>query len=123
MGAMYDREAMQKLAADPTLEHLYHDPAGVEVKNAGDAQVNGWYHRKEAAEGPPRGWPEYLNEELWAHYNMGPHWYEKDDGCFLYLHARSAPISTGCPSGRQRPHSWYIHAPDGYHRYRRPVPA
>merc|ERR1711964_485311 len=62
---------------------------GVEVTGAGAAVVNGLYVRREAAQGPPEGfgYPEYQylpNQRDWRHNNGGRHWYEKDDGCFIY---------------------------------------
>lgn len=60
--AMCAGEAKAKLSSDPGLVRLYNkytityvEQPGVEVMGAGDAQVNGWYHRKERVEGPPRG--------------------------------------------------------------------
>merc|ERR1711964_802717 len=51
------------------------------------AQVNGWYHRKLTAEGPPTGWryrrPQNTEAD-WAQYHKDRHWYEKDDGCYIY---------------------------------------
>merc|ERR1712096_349939 len=62
---MYGREARKKLTADPPLglAHFCREPPrghfveepGVEVTGAGSTQVNGWYRRREVAEGPPRG--------------------------------------------------------------------
>merc|ERR1711964_712742 len=77
------------------------EPAGVEVTDAGDAQVIGWYRRKEVAAGPPRGW-RYTEEE-WTRCTGGI-WYEKDDGCFIYQDNASGI-------------SWNIHGPDGSLRY------
>merc|ERR1711964_850380 len=62
--AMYNREAQEKLAADPSLGlmHFYEKPhrrnfveePGVEVSGAGSALMNGWYRRRESSsEGPP----------------------------------------------------------------------
>jgi len=109
---MYDREARRVLTADPTLVHLYNDhaggfkqPAGVEVTGAGYAQVNGWYYRKEASEGPPRSWP---NQWDWSYVNAGRPWYEKDGGCYIH---RSEWTS-----------SWRICNPDGVSRYTYKVP-
>merc|ERR1712096_436841 len=90
MGAMYDNEARYKLTADPTLAHLYHnhaggfkrEPAGVQVFGADQSQVNGWYDRKEAKEGPPRR--SARSGDDWAHVNEGRCWYEKNDGSFIY---------------------------------------
>merc|ERR1711964_454519 len=39
--------------------------AGVQVIGAGTAQINGWYTRKEAVEGPPRGWS---NDRDWTEW-------------------------------------------------------
>merc|ERR1711964_551423 len=76
--------------------------SGVEVAEAGDAQVNGWYVRKWAANGPPAVWSD-LSESMhpWAQSNSGRYWYEKDDGCFIYHDGQS----------------WDIIAPDGFHLY------
>jgi len=101
--AMYDRKARENLTGD--LAHIYHNgrferEPGVEVRDAGDARVNGWYARKEAAEGPPRVWrPNWPN---WAQENGGRRWYEKDDSCFIYHNQNSV---------------WYFHAPNGNTRY------
>merc|ERR1712096_160913 len=119
--AMGDREAQETLATpragllyrnDPThgLAHLYDDyvrwyirECGVEVTGAGDATVNGWYHRREATEGPPsRGWPV---QQDWTRYNRGSYcWYEKDDGFFIYRGLRY----------------WAIRGPDKLVRYTYP---
>merc|ERR1712096_560608 len=55
--------------------------AGVQVIGAGTAQINGWYTRKEAVEGPPRGWP---NDRDWTEWSANRPFYEKNDGCFIY---------------------------------------
>merc|ERR1711964_780954 len=100
-----DGEAKDTLTGDPAhgLAHLYEgkfvQQPGVEVTGAGTDAVNGWYARKEAAEGPPSSWP--YQESDWAQWNAGRHWYEKDDGCIVY---------------RGRRH-WRICAPDGNWRY------
>lgn len=88
---MHSREARQKLTADPTLAHLYHDhargfqdvPPGVEVIGAGDTQLNGWYTRKDAREGPPNGFSIYSDWADWISWNAGHYWYVKDDGCHI----------------------------------------
>merc|ERR1711964_941376 len=54
------------------------------VLGAGDDSVNGWYVRKEAAEGPPAGWDVEDYDGPWTNRNQGPYWYEKDDDCFMY---------------------------------------
>merc|ERR1711964_854154 len=59
----------------------------------GSAEVNGWYTRKEHADGPPsavEGLEDEWDNGCWDQYNEGRHWYEKDDGCFLYQDAFSA---------------------------------
>merc|ERR1711964_839741 len=76
----------------------FEQEPGVEVIDAGNAQVNGWYVRKEAAEGPPRRFPHW---DWTRDVNEGWHWYEKDDG------------STIC---RDR-HHWYIRGPSGRNAY------
>lgn len=82
------------------VEVLRVQPAGpaVEVRGAGSEQVNGWYLRKEHAQGPPAGWPECWD---WAQCNEGRRWYEKDGGCFIY----------------QTRSRWYILTPDGRCHY------
>jgi len=87
--AMHAREARQKLTADPTLAHLYHNHArgfqeesGVEVIGAGDTQLNGWYARKEVCEAVRRK-RFSLRHCDWAQSNAGRYWYEKDDGCSI----------------------------------------
>merc|ERR1712096_380669 len=98
-----------------TLAHLYHgkrgfvqEPDGVDVTEAGLDAVNGLYSRKEYSDGPPKYWPRGLNWER----NFGQHFYEKDDGCYIYLHEK---------------YRWWICTPCGAARYyndgrRRPVP-
>jgi len=112
--AMYGSEARKTLAADPTLAHIYHDHArgfveefpGVEVTGAGDETVNGWYARKEAAEGPPAAWT--LGQEFWtrrrSQWSPGYHqyFYEKDDDHYLYDYVSIL--------GKRY---WHIVAPDG----------
>merc|ERR1711964_93565 len=57
--------------------------AYLEVTGAGDSRVNGWYARKKKEEGPPSRWPSNWNwKDKWR--NADRHWYEKDDGCFIY---------------------------------------
>jgi len=75
----------------------------VEVARAGNAQVNGWYVRKEAAEGPPGAW-DLHSKEGWSQKNGDRPWYEKDDGCFIYRH-------TGFGGG------WRILTPAGNYPY------
>merc|ERR1712096_394045 len=78
-------------------------PMEVEVADAGDAEVNGLYVRKEAAQGPPRRWNDTMRR-VWAEWNSGRYYYEKDDGCFLYRF--------GNPHG-----VWFICGTDGHHSY------
>merc|ERR1712096_368803 len=88
---MYDREARQKLAADPALglTHFYQEPhrrhfveeLGIEVTGAGIAQANGWYHRREVAEGPPRPWK---SSRQFIRRTRGRPWFEKDNGYHIY---------------------------------------
>merc|ERR1712096_541830 len=71
------------------LAHFYRgrfeqEPPGVEVTGAGEDAVNGWYAQKEAAEGPPRAWPEHNTAQYFTQQTAGRHWYEKDDGHFIY---------------------------------------
>jgi len=86
--AMYDMEAIENLATDPTLglAHLYRAGSfvrvtGVEVTGAGTAQMNGLYRRRENSEGPPTGW---FDSSSWVHATQGRPWYEKDGGCYIY---------------------------------------
>jgi len=79
--------------------------------------VNGWYHQRDNAEGPPRGWTRWASHREKAEclcqvnfeacWNVGRNWYEKDDGCFIFRH----------PSFYERgnffPAVWLIVAPDG----------
>jgi len=86
--AMCDGEARVLFTADPTLAHLHRIAGfevkpGVEVMGAGSAQVNGWYHRREAFEGPPRANPNWTYEYWMKETECRP-WYEKDDGCHIY---------------------------------------
>merc|ERR1712096_9523 len=104
---MYAREAREKLTGD--LAHLYQEgrfqkQPGVVVIGAGDPEVNGWYHRREHAEGPPKMWPSYLwgDKSRWAQMNVDK-WYENDNGCFIL--------------------PWIIYASNGFSLYARPVPA
>merc|ERR1711964_555356 len=53
------------------------------VIGAGVDSVNGWYDRKEHADGPPEGWLDLGLHVNWDQANAGP-WYLKNDGCFLY---------------------------------------
>merc|ERR1711964_254892 len=82
-------------------------PMEVEVADAGDAEVNGLYARKDAALGPPRRWNDNMGRHslrVWAEHNTGRYYYEKDDGCFLYRFGQN-------PRG-----VWFICAP-GRHAY------
>jgi len=89
--AMYDMEAIENLATDPTLglAHLYRAGrfvrvTGVEVTGAGTAQMNGLYRRRENSEGPPWGWYDSgYSLPWWVHATQGRPWYEKDDGCYI----------------------------------------
>merc|ERR1711964_854026 len=105
----HSREARQKLTADPTLAHLYHDYArgfkqkpGVEVIGAGDHQLNGWYTRKDAREGPPGAWsrgkPSYSD---WEQLNAGRYWYEKDDGCTIRAMNHEGLLGDDTMNGRR----------------------
>merc|ERR1711964_50572 len=83
--------------------------AYLEVTGAGTNAVNGWYARKKKAEGPPRAWPKTRNWKA-ERFNTAPHWYKKDDGCYIY---------------RAR-HGWYMICADGrscYYRFERGVDA
>merc|ERR1711964_153757 len=84
--AMCDEEAKVKLATDPSLTHLYdrryrgYQPAGVEVTGAGCPSINGWYHRRKAREGPPRGWGfDYMPSEPYGADN-----WVKDSAHYYY---------------------------------------
>merc|ERR1712096_171850 len=82
-------------------------PMEVEVADAGDAEVNGLFARKDAAQGPPRRWNDNMGRHslrVWAEHNTGRYYYEKDDGCFLYRFGQN-------PRG-----VWFICAP-GRHTY------
>lgn len=58
---------------------------GVEVIGAANAIYNGWYHRRKASEGPPKGWGyDYMPHLSWGYDNWvkdsAHYYYEKDDG-------------------------------------------
>merc|ERR1711964_175676 len=68
--------------------------------------VNGWYRRREAAEGPPRASPvTSRSPESWARSTAGRPWFEKDDGCYIRWSSRNATwwLWNALPSGRDRP--------------------
>merc|ERR1711964_693796 len=50
--ALYDREDRETLAANLGLA-LFHQELGVLVTGAGCAEINGFYRRRHAKEGPP----------------------------------------------------------------------
>merc|ERR1711964_284841 len=54
---------------------------------AGSQDVNGWYRRREARDGPPKGWPcSWTSNRQWSRC----HWYEKDDSShYIYQYNRS----------------------------------
>merc|ERR1711964_198177 len=54
--------------------------------------------------GPPRGFERDRPhaEDFWTVMNAGRHWYEKDDGCFIW---------------REKNENWFINTPDGERRY------
>merc|ERR1711964_632090 len=110
----YRRDARDKLADDPALMYFYychtdgfvHPQPGVWVDGAGDNDVNGFYRRREASEGPPRCYPN-SGLHSWTRDNRGSHWYEKDDGsgCWIFL----------CQDGNQA--AWRIHVPTSETRF------
>merc|ERR1711964_811026 len=54
---------------------------GVEVKWAGSEEMNGFYHRREASEGPPDALTQWGYDEamtLWLGNTQGRPWYQKD---------------------------------------------
>merc|ERR1711964_394141 len=53
----------------------------VVVAGAGGPESNGWYHRRESAEGPPRACPWTRDE--WVCRTGDRPWFEKDDGCYI----------------------------------------
>merc|ERR1711964_956539 len=73
---------------------------GVEGLGAGNAQVNGWYRRRDASEGPPSAAPRAYatTRDEWVWDTAGRPWYEKDDGCFIYWYSDSR--------------GWYCQAPN-----------
>merc|ERR1711964_24818 len=96
---MYDREAQETLLSDPAsgLTHLYHNHIrgyvrefGLEVIGAGSAQANGWYHRRDASEGPPESFLATFGASLddavreeWLRDSEGHPWYESDGGSLI----------------------------------------
>merc|ERR1712096_595875 len=68
--------------------------------------VNGWYHQRDNAEGPPRGWQRWASHREKAEclcqvnfeacWNVGRNWYEKDDGSTCYYGPRE--LSDGPPA-------------------------
>merc|ERR1711964_609533 len=83
-------EALEKLTADPSLglAHLYRPgkftlEPGVEVIGAGNPRINGWYHHREASEGPPRNNVRNYSREGWLRHTQGRPWYEQDNGCYI----------------------------------------
>merc|ERR1712096_378550 len=87
--AMYDEEAEKTLASDRShgLAHLYQNhqggfmpTPGLQVTGAGNTEVNGWYRRREASEGPPTNCRLWCNQEKWIRITAGKPWFEKDDG-------------------------------------------
>jgi len=66
---------------------------GVLVTGAGEAELNGWYDLKRAADGRPKCWriefrPEAgrmpNDEGEWEEFNQGQNYYENDAGCYIY---------------------------------------
>merc|ERR1711964_780382 len=113
----HSREARQKLTADPTLAHLYHDYArgfkqkpGVEVIGAGDHQLNGWYTRKDSREGPSGAWSRGNSYSDWEQLNAGRYWYEKDDGCTI----RAMNVSDTVYLGDLRIHEGWVICESNY---------
>merc|ERR1712096_259887 len=84
MGARAKLTALSSFALG--LAHFYEMPhrsnfaegPDVEVVGAGDARMNGWYHRREADEGTPE----------WLQLIGGRRWFEKDDGSYIYWNAQ-----------------------------------
>merc|ERR1711964_434063 len=83
---VYDREDRETLASELGLTDLFRQELGVMVTGAGYAEVNGFYHRRHAKEGPPKKsffvWPGMLHE-TWLYRAGGRSWYQKDDGCHI----------------------------------------
>merc|ERR1711964_2297 len=57
-------------------------PPGVEVTGAGSMEVNGFYRRREAEEGPP-GKTCTRRRDHWVEITEGRPWYQKDDGRYI----------------------------------------
>merc|ERR1712096_217222 len=55
---------------------------GLRVRGAGTQEANGWYSKKEIAEGPPA--IELSSRKNWRELTEGRPWYEKGDGCCIY---------------------------------------
>merc|ERR1711964_808981 len=49
------------------------------------SDVDGWYPRKENAEGPPQGWSTFFSRD-WNQGNCGQYWYEKGDYYIIQRH-------------------------------------
>merc|ERR1711964_287741 len=84
--AMPDRVARETLTGD--LRHFYKngrfDARGVEVIGAGFAEVNGWYYRRGASQGPPNGFG--WSVKTWVQVTKGRAWYEKDGGSYACMY-------------------------------------
>merc|ERR1711964_703276 len=89
--ALYDREDRETLAANLGLADLFHQELGVMVTGAGCAEINGFYRRRHAKEGPPEKsfWTMCnMSHETWLYRAGGRSWYEKDDGCHIMRDGR-----------------------------------
>merc|ERR1711964_533230 len=63
-----------------------------EVRGAGEEEANGWYRRREHAEGPPCflgtvwGHPSWTwSQSVWDREYKGQYWYENSNGYFIFL--------------------------------------
>merc|ERR1711964_597540 len=80
---------------------------------AGLKELNGWYARKDAAEGPPRAWREdsWNGGDEWEITTGDHHWYEKSDGACIF-HDKAAPDWSICTNDDRYAYSW--HVPEGH---------
>merc|ERR1711964_782561 len=88
--------------------------------------ANGLYVRKEAAEGPPAAW-DLDNDPEWTERNTC-HWYEKDNGCFIFQEMSGGGSCTWwawklrAPFRFHAPYCKGPHADTGFPTYTNPGP-
>merc|ERR1712000_696928 len=82
-----------------------HKPGSVHVTGAGTSQVNGWYRKRKARDGPPRVWKKTReNNRKWLEWTQESPWFEKDDGGFIFR----------VDDGGDDPVSWLCHSTHWY---------